>query len=108
MLIKINVLQASGHLVRNEYGVRVIDANKIDEIRFDAHIQARDKEGDPVPDVDGKRQYEPKAVHLIRHMGGSASPIMYTVRGTLKDWQEKINAARVTQVLSLDQPEPDA
>ena len=108
MLIKINVLHATGHHVKKDYGVRVIDASKIDEILFDKHVQARDKNGEPVPDVGKERQYEPKACRLVRYLeGAGAQPIHYFVRGTLREWEEKINAARVTQVLSLDQPDPE-
>lgn len=108
MLIKINVLQASGHLVRNEYGTRIIDANKIDEIRDAPHVQARDKDGNKVPDVDGKAQYEKKAVHLIRYMHGSnVSPVMYTVRGTVGEWRTRINAARIDGN-ALPEPAKDA
>ena len=109
MLMKITVLQASGHGVKNEYGPRVIDASKIDEVFPDPHVHKRDKDGNPVPDVDGERQYEPKAVRLIRYMHGSnVSPIIYYVRGTVTEWRDRINKKRFTQVLSLDQAEPEA
>ena len=106
MLIKITVLEASGHLVSKNFGTRVIDATKIDEIRSDEHIQARDKDGNKVPDVDGQRQYEPKAVRLIRYLeGAGAGAVQYLVRGTVTEWRDRINKKRFTQVLSLDQEE---
>ena len=109
MLIKITVLQASGHNVKKDFGVRMIDASKIDEIFPDAHVQARDKDGEAVPDVDGERQYEPQAVRLIRYMHGSnVPPVIYFVRGTVTEWRDRINKKRFTQVLSLDQDEPEA
>lgn len=108
MLMKITVLQASGHLVNKDFGIRVIDASKIDEIRSDEHIQARDKDGNAVPDVDGKRQYEPKAVRLIRYLeGAGAGAVEYFVRGTVTEWRDRINKKRFTQVLSLDTEEPE-
>ena len=107
MLIKITVLQASGHHVKKDYGVRMIDASKIDEIFPDAHVQARDKDGNAVPDVGKERQYEKQAVRLIRYMHGSnVAPIIYFVRGTVTEWRDRINKKRFTQVLSLDQ-EPE-
>lgn len=108
MLIKILVLHASGQGVSSDYGYRVIDATKIDEVRSDEHVRALDKDGKPLPDVDGKAQYEPKAVHLIHYLhGAGAQPIRYSVRGTIGEWRKRLNAARFTQVQSLDQPEPE-
>lgn len=108
MLMRILVLQASGNFVRKDYGHRVIDVTEIDEILDAQHVQARDKDGEPVPDVEGERQYEPKAVHLVRYLHGSnVSPIYYTVRGTINQWRDTINKKRFQLVKSLDQEEPE-
>lgn len=107
MLIKILALHASGHGVHTDYGHRIIDAAKIDEIRDDPHVVALDDEGNELPKKEGKTQYEPEAVRLIRYVeAAGGNTIAYTVRGTITEWRDRLNKKRFTQVKSLDQPDP--
>ena len=92
--LKILALHASGQGVPRDYGTRYIDAAKIDEIFPDEHISARDEEGELVK-IEGKIQYEPEAVRLIRYRNSGQTPIEYSVRGTAAEWLEIINAARI-------------
>ena len=108
MLMKITVLTASGHGVSSDFGPRVIDASTIHEVIAATHVQAVDKEGNKVPDVDGKTVYEKEAVRLVRYLeGAGAQPVQYIVRGTVTAWRDRINKKRFTQVQSLDQPDPE-